>query len=167
MPGSWRIRFTLVTKSTWQVLRIGRSHSHGRLRNAGGPAASGFAADAFYSGGSTYGTKAGIAGTTDDALYQSLRYGNFKYGLAVEDGSYAVTLKMAEVHFDTAGRRVFDVKAEGKVVLDNFDIVRAAGGKNVAHDKTFTVEVTDGRLDLDFVSLVNNAQVNAIAVELI
>ena len=74
---------------------------------------------------------------------------------------------MAEIHWGAAGQRVFDVKAEGKVVLDNFDIFRAAGGKNIAHDKTFTVEVTDGRLDLDFVSLVNHAQVNAIAVDLI
>jgi parallel beta-helix repeat protein len=135
--------------------------------NVGGKAANGFAADAFYFGGAKYGTKAGIAETTDDALYQSSRFGNFKYGLAVKDGSYEVTLKMAEIYFNAGGRRVFDVKAEGKVVLDNFDIFREAGGKNVAHDETFTVEVTDGRLDLDFVSLVNNAQVNAIAVELI
>ena len=74
---------------------------------------------------------------------------------------------MAEVFFNAGGKRVFDVKAEGKVVLDNLDIYREAGGKNVAHDETFRVEVTDGRLDLDFVSLVNNAQVNAIAVDLI
>ena len=74
---------------------------------------------------------------------------------------------MAEIYWDAAGKRVFDVKAENKVVLDNFDIFRAAGGKNVAHDKTFTVEVTDGRLDLDFVSLVNNAKVSAIAVDLV
>ena len=135
--------------------------------NAGGPAANGFAADAFYFGGRTYGSKAGIAGTTDDALYQTERYGNFKYGLDVENGTYAVTLKMAEIHWDAAGKRVFDVKAENKVVLDNFDIFSAAGGKNIAHDKTFTVEVTDGHLDLDFVSLVNNAKVSAIAVDLI
>jgi parallel beta-helix repeat protein len=135
--------------------------------NAGGPAANGFAADAFYFRGSSHKTKAAIAGTAADALYQTERYGNFKYALDVEDGTYSVTLKMAEIYWGAAGKRVFDVKAEGKVVLDNFDIFRAAGGKNIAHDETFTVEVDDGRLDLDFVSLVNNAKVSAIAVDLI
>jgi parallel beta-helix repeat protein len=135
--------------------------------NAGGPAANGFAADAFYFRGSSHKTNAAIAGTAADALYQTERYGNFKYALDVEDGTYAVTLKMAEIYWGAAGKRVFDVKAEGKVVLDNFDLYREAGGKNVAHDETFTVEVDDGRLDLDFVSLVNNAKVSAIAVDLI
>ena len=56
--------------------------------NAGGPpftAADGtsYQADTLFSGGNTYRTTAAIAGTTDDALYQSERYGNFSYNVPV------------------------------------------------------------------------------------
>ena len=70
-----------------------------------------------------------------------------------------MTLKFAELVWDAAGKRVFDVKAENKLVLDDLDIFRMAGGKNVAWDKTIEVEVTDGRLDLDFVTVTDNAKI--------
>ncbi len=133
--------------------------------NAGGGASGGFAADAFFFGGNTYSTGAGIAGTTADAIYQTERYGNFKYSAAVDNGTYGVTLKFAEIYLDGAGQRVFDVKAENKIVLDNYDVFDEAGGKNIAHDETFQVNVTDGKLDLDFISLVENAKVSGIEID--
>ena len=133
--------------------------------NAGGKASGDFVADAFYFGGDTYATTAGIAGTTDDALYQTERYGNFKYSVAAANGTYDVTLKFAEIYLNGAGQRLFDVKAENAIVLDNYDVFKEAGGKNVAHDESFQVKVTDGKLDLDFISVLDNAKVGAIEID--
>jgi trimeric autotransporter adhesin len=51
-----------------------------------------------------------------------------------------------------ANARVFGVSLEGSSVLANFDVFAAAGGKNVAIDKSFVVEVTDGVLDIGFLA---------------
>ena len=69
--------------------------------NAGGSQYGGadgtvYDADPWFSGGNTYTTTAAIAGTTDDRLYQSERYGNFSYAIPVANGDYLVTLKFAE-----------------------------------------------------------------------
>jgi RHS repeat-associated protein len=63
------------------------------------------------------------------------------------------------------GQRTFDVALEGATVLDDFDVFAAAGGKNVALDRSFTTTVADGTLDLAFTTVVNGATVSAIEVE--
>jgi hypothetical protein len=93
----------------------------------------------------------GIGGTADEDLYKSMRYGR---GVAfwadeVEDGSYAVTLLFAEPQATAAGKRIFDVLAEGVVVVDDLDLFVAAGGRRLAHAETFEVTVTDGRLEIE------------------
>ena len=107
-----------------------------------------------------------IVGTEDDVLYQSEAFGNnFSYEQEVANGSYDVTLKFAEVFFNDAGKRVFDVNLEDELVLDDFDIYEAAGGKDVAVERTFTVGVSDGSLDLDFLASLDNAKVSAIEIK--
>jgi uncharacterized protein YaiE (UPF0345 family) len=131
-----------------------------------------FAADAHYSPspGSKSGTSTGIHGTTDDALYQSERYGaSFGYALPVSNGQYKVVLHFAEIYFTATGKRVFDASIEGTKVLDNYDIVARAGGAYTAKTETFTASVSDGVLNINFSSLagdggVNNAKVAAIEV---
>ncbi|WP_210527179.1 malectin domain-containing carbohydrate-binding protein [Rubellimicrobium arenae] len=137
--------------------------------NAGGGVFAGtggltFLADRYVSGGRSYSTDSPITGTSDDRLYQSERYGDFSYSVPIADGSYTVTLKFAEIYFDAAGQRVFDVMAEGRRVLNDFDIWKSAGGHNIAHDVDITVSVTDGRLDLEFLSVIDNAKVNGIVI---
>jgi hypothetical protein len=61
------------------------------------------------------------------------------------------------------GQRVFDVIVEGKVVLSNLDIFRSAG-QNTALDITFTVNVSDGVLNIGFVPKTGDAQVCAILI---
>jgi hypothetical protein len=136
--------------------------------NAGGSsftAADGtsYQADTLFSGGSTHKTKAAIAGTTDDALYQSERYGSFTYNIPVANGDYVVTLKFAELYFSATGRRVFDVLIEGGKVVNNLDVF-AQVGKNTAYDVTVSVRVTDAMLNITFRSIINYAKVNAIVI---
>jgi len=119
-----------------------------------------------FTGGVNFSSQNAIAGTEDDLLYQTERFGDqFAYNLAVENGSYDVTLKFAEVFFNQAGQRVFDVSAEDEVILDDFDIFNESGGKNIAVDRTFTVDINDGSLNLDFLASLDKAKVSAIEIK--
>jgi hypothetical protein len=138
--------------------------------NAGGAAvtdADGHAwtADTYFSGASlTFGVGQPISGTTNDALYQDVRYGsNFSYALPVTNGTYTVVLHVAELYYNAAGKRVFNVAAEGTPVLRNVD-VWAEAGQFAALTKTMNVRVTDGVLDLSFMSVSDNANVSAIEI---
>jgi hypothetical protein len=111
-------------------------------------------------------TTMSIAGTTDDVLYQSERNSMSAYKFAVPAGVYSVTLKFAEIKYNAANRRVFDVKLEGTTVLPGFDTWLAAGNaRYVAVDRSFTVQVTDAMLNIDFVASKGVPKVSAIAVE--
>jgi hypothetical protein len=136
--------------------------------NAGGPsfidsANNAWAADKNFSGGSTYTKANAIAGTVDDTLFQSERYGNFSYNIPVPNGTYAITLRFAEIYWTSAGKRVFNVTVEGQTVISNLDIYAAAGA-NTALDRVVQATVTDGTLNIGFVTVVDNAKVSAIQV---
>ena len=92
------------------------------------------AADGFFSGGNTYATGNSVSttGVTDAApaaVYQSERYGNFTYtttGLT-PTAVYTVRLHFAEIYWNAAGQRRFNVAINGTQVLTNFDIFATAG----------------------------------------
>ncbi|BAY07354.1 malectin domain-containing carbohydrate-binding protein [Calothrix sp. NIES-2098] len=122
-------------------------------------------ADQYFSGGNLYSTTAAIANTNDDPLYQTERWlNNLKYAIPVSNGDYTVNLKFAEIYWDAAGQRLFDLSAENQLLIDDFDIFAQAGGKNIALDKSFNVKVTDGTLNLDFLASADNAKLAAIEI---
>jgi len=129
-----------------------------------------FTGDQYYSPtpGSTSATNNAIAGTTDQALYQSERYGQqFAYALPVPNGTYTVVLHFAETYWHQAGQRVFNVSLEKALVLDHYDITKKVGSFT-ATTETFTVPVTDGVLNVDFTSAIaggaDNAKISALEV---
>ena len=147
--------------------------------NAGGPAVTNsigtFAADGFYTAANTSTSTTGnaIAGTTDDAIYQTDRFGysngTLNYAFPVTNSMYTVILHFAETFFNAANQRLFDVSLEGTRVLDNYDIWTKAGGINTAKTESFSVNVLDGVLNVDFSALTsdggkNNAKVCAIEI---
>ncbi|MDJ0594116.1 MAG: malectin domain-containing carbohydrate-binding protein [Pleurocapsa sp. MO_226.B13] len=118
-----------------------------------------------FTGDRTFSNNNPIAQTESDFLYQSEHNGrDFSYSQAVTNGNYDVTLHFAEIYFNQSGKRVFDVTLEDQLVLDDFDILAQAGGKDIALERTFNVNVTDGSLDLDFLSSVNLAKISAIEI---
>lgn len=135
-----------------------------------------FVADKAYSAGD-FGYVGGVSnqfggevgGTTDDLLYQTMR-GNkvapFSYVFDnLPAGQYEITLYFTEPSATVAGQRVFDVLAEGIVVLDNLDIFAVSGGQLIAHTEKITTTVSDGQLTLDFQPVTNtNAIVSAVSV---
>jgi len=117
-----------------------------------------------FGGGAAKTGNVAIAGTTDDALFNSRRVGsNMTFAAAVKNGAYTVRLLLADPVFTAAGQRVFDVYAEGAKVLAGLDIVNEAGPK-AALVKSFTVTVSDGRLDIAFKSIVDSATVSGIEI---
>ena len=132
-----------------------------------------FAPDQAYSGGgfgyagpsSIRSTNAPIDGTDRDPLYQNLRLGMSGYRFTVPNGVYQVDLSFAELQLQQAGGRVFGVSIEGTPVLSDFDVFAAAGGRRVAVDRTFVVEVTDGVLEISFLAQRGDQPIiNAILV---
>lgn len=90
------------------------------------------------------------------ALFQTERYDaatapemawNFPVGAG---NTYVVRLYLAEIWFTAGGSRSFDVFIEGNQVLNNFDPFTAAGGRDRAILREFTVTVMDDNLNIDF-----------------
>ncbi|MHA6249444.1 malectin domain-containing carbohydrate-binding protein [Pontibacter sp. CAU 1760] len=125
-----------------------------------------FTADGYNTGGGrTTTSKGSVTGTTNVAIYETARVadtdnGSFGYRFPVKSGDYKVVLHFSEVYFTASGDRVFDVKLEDKTVLDNYDIVRKAGGAYRATSESFTVSVSDGALDLNLSAAASTGGVN-------
>lgn len=102
------------------------------------------------------------------SIYGSSRHssytpGNqFNYKFRVPDGSYEVTLLFGNWGFKPH-RALFDVRANGHVVISRYDPDSA--GLNVASSKTFTVNVTGKLLTLKFAGIGEKiAEVNGIQI---
>ena len=112
-------------------------------------------------------TDRGIALTTDDPLYQTQRWGMNAYRFTVPSGRYEVLLRFAEIvrYGIYPGSRVFDLYAEGQLVLPGFDI-RSNAGLEHAFDVTREISVVDGVLDIGFVQQTpaNAPAINGIRV---
>ncbi|NQU24318.1 MAG: hypothetical protein HQ567_23800 [Candidatus Nealsonbacteria bacterium] len=103
--------------------------------------------------------------TEDDLLYQTCRYDTRGYDLDVPNGTYRVTLQFCEPHFDSAGKRVWDVKIQGKKVVERLDIF-AVVGKFAALDRAFDdVQVADERLKIEFAYLASLPCISGIVIE--
>jgi len=141
--------------------------------DAGGVGAGRFSSDAGFTGGSVAqcsGCTVSTAGVIDPApaaVYQSERYGNFSYQLGglAPNRPYTVRLHFAEFAWTQPGQRVFSVDINGQRVLNNFDIVAAAGGPFKAVVQEFAVTSdTGGSIQIVFSTLVNNAKCSGIEV---
>ncbi len=123
-----------------------------------------FQSDTGFTGGQVYATSNSIAGTADEVLYQSERYGSFNYRIPVTNGSYEISIKLAEIYFTAADERLFSVAAEGQEVVSNLDIY-AQAGNYAALDIVRTVNVTDGELTLEFIAGKENSKLSALLVK--
>jgi hypothetical protein len=139
--------------------------------NSGGSAVSPFSSDQFYSGGTAYSTSNaistnGVTNAAPAAVYQTERYGDQTYtfnGLTA-NASYTVRLHFAEIYFNSAGQRVFNVSINGSKVLSNFDIYAVAGA-NTAYVRDFTATAnSSGQIAVQYVSVTNYAKSSAIEI---
>jgi len=140
--------------------------------NAGGGAAGSFVGDTDYQGGSRYSTShaidtTGVSNPAPQSVYQSERYGNFTYTIPnfTPGASYTVRLDFAEIYWNQAGRRLFNVKINGSQVLTNFDVFATAGGKFKAIAEQFTaIADASGNITIQFISVRDNAKLSGIEI---
>ena len=120
--------------------------------------------DRFASGGTTQIVSNAISGTTNDALYQSERYGSYSYEIPVSNATYSVVLHFAELYQTAAGARSFSVNVEGKSVLSNFDLFNAVGRFTAYDQRVDGIAVTDGKLTITLTTVVDNATIAGFAI---
>jgi len=106
----------------------------------------------------------------DPDLFSGERFGHFTYAIPVDArGTYTLVLHFAEFYFTSAASgthgRLFRVMCNGQTLLDNFDIFREGGN---LHEVTKTFRhlkpSAQGKLNLTFEPIVNNATVSGIEV---
>ncbi len=140
--------------------------------NCGGAAYNDFLPDQMWNATLEYGYLDGIkyqnsnttSGSGDPMIFKSELNGAAEYRVRVPNGKYAVFLMMSENYFTAAGKRLFDIAVQGVVVEKNLDLF-AKVGKGVQYQKVVpNVSVTEGMLDIHFMSLVDNAIINGIAI---
>lgn len=136
--------------------------------NAGGPAVTdsqgrAWVADAFsQGGGGSHSVTTAIAGTQDQSIFQSERWGSTGYNIPIPNDSYNVALSFAELN-PTSGSRVFDVSVEGALVVNDLKITSEVGNYT-ALTKTFPATVTDGFLQIGLTAVQNATSIVGIEV---
>ncbi len=131
-----------------------------------------WSADQYYSGGyegiDQFRT---LLRTKDPTIYLKRRLGDFSYDIPLKPGWYEMRLFFAEMKYgegnvDGGGEtsRLFKLTANGKVLLNDFDVILDAAGPNTADIKVFKQisPAEDGYLHLKFQSAKDRAFVNAI-----
>lgn len=123
-----------------------------------------YQADRYSTGGTANTTSDPIAGTTDDALFQSERYGSFSYDVPVTTGTYSIKMQFAEIYQTSAGLRTFSVAIEGKTEMANIDLYTLAGHDGAYEFEIRNVRVTDGKLTISLTSTVDNATIAGFSI---
>ena len=126
-----------------------------------------WSADTGFNAGFAYATGATIAGTTSQALYQTVRWNDapFTYTFNLPAGSFLINLKFAEVYYTAAGKRVFNVRVNGAASLTNFDPFQAAGGAFIAVDRQVSLTLASaGTVTIQFTPVTGEPDVNAIEI---
>ncbi len=123
-----------------------------------------YKADNFATGGTQYSTNNAIAGTQEDALFQSERYGNLTYNIPVTQATYSIVLHFVEMNQQNPGQRAFDVAIEGQPTLTNVDIYSEVGANTAYSIAIAAIAVNDGKLTIDLTSIINNATLSGFAI---
>jgi hypothetical protein len=121
-----------------------------------------FEADTFHFSGRTDATNVAITATSLEEVHQSERNGNLSYSVQVESDLHHDLLEFAEAHSDKEVVRMSDARAGSDRVIEEFDVYRTAGGRNIVHDRAGRIELTEDSLDPDVTSLVDNAKLSGI-----
>lgn len=110
---------------------------------------------------------AGLPTADYNTLYDSLRYGDFTYTVPKGNGTYKITLYLAEDQAaQTVGGRVFDVIIEGITVETGIDIRDEFGIGARAVAKIYdNIVITDGVLNLTTNSTTNLVLVAGFQIE--
>ena len=120
--------------------------------------------DTGFNGGRIGRTSDSITGSTDAGVVRTYRYGMSAYKVPVANGTYKVTLVMAETYWKASGKRVFSASAEGVSVFSNLDLY-AVGGHDKEVTRSSVVTVKDGALSLGFKASKDYALLSGLRID--
>jgi hypothetical protein len=143
--------------------------------NSGGGAASPFTADSFFSSGTAGSTSAaidtsGVTNPAPQAVYQTERWNNNTYTFPnlIAGASYKVRLHFAEIYYNAAGIRVFNVFINGAQVLANFDIFAATGVMDKATVREFTTTANgSGQIIIQYSDIAGKDNAKSSGIEVL
>lgn len=142
--------------------------------NVGGTAYGSYLADQDWSAEMNYGHIAGfdgyfsgqaIANTEDDEVYRSELWEPVKYQVRVPNGTYRVTLLMAENYYTAAGKRMFGINVEGNYLVKYLDIFSRVGAHKALNLSADNVVVKDRILDIHFGAVRDYPLLNGLIIE--
>jgi hypothetical protein len=114
-----------------------------------------------------------IARAPDMTLYQTFRSGTFSYNIPLKPANYEIHLYFVETQYGPGTlsgggetTRLFNIDMNGERLLNIFDIIKDAGGNNIADVRVFkdVKPTADGYLHLRFEALNNPAILNAVEI---
>lgn len=118
-----------------------------------------------YTGGKEGHTSDNILGTSNDPVYQYYRSGMKQYHFDVPQGTYSVTIYLAEPEFGIKGKRVFSVAANGIPVYTNVDLA-GTYGKDVPIKRTVILNVDNTKgISVSFDATIGHAIINGIEIK--
>lgn len=104
------------------------------------------------------------------SLYAKERYDvaaapEMNWSFATGNGNFIVNLYMGNGFGGTSapGQRIFDIEIEGALVADDKDLSQQYGHK-VGAMESYTVVVSDGELNIEFLHVTENPLINAIEI---
>lgn len=106
-----------------------------------------------------------ILGVDDDTIYRTELREIVKYKIRVPNGSYRVTIQIAENKFTEIGQRIFDILAEDQKIVSSLDLCQAVGPQTAYQVTAENIAVQDEILDLHFANLWYFSLLNGIIVE--
>jgi hypothetical protein len=153
------------------------------LINAGGPVVQSWVADVYFTGGALNAAtnaavdRTGLTNPAPEAVYQTGRVSpgaGLSYTIPgfTAGSSHVVRLHFNETYWPPpgggagAGNRICNVAINGTTVLTNFDIFAAAGAKNKAVIRPFTVNANGaGAYVIQFTTVKDQCLINGIEIQ--
>ncbi|CAI2348558.1 unnamed protein product [Caenorhabditis sp. 36 PRJEB53466] len=79
----------------------------------------------------------------DLEIYTTERWSkeSFEYSVPAGDGEYVIILKFSEVYFQRSGQKIFHVRINYHLAINDLDIFEASGGRGFAYDAYIPVVV--------------------------
>ncbi|MCB9058314.1 MAG: family 16 glycosylhydrolase [Calditrichae bacterium] len=104
------------------------------------------------------------ANSEDDSLFKAQLEEVVHYNVRVPNGAYNIELQFAEVKYEEAGKRIFNVLIEDSTVIENLDVFAQAGINSALTYNFENIRVDDGILTFYFTNWTQHPVINAIII---
>ena len=106
-----------------------------------------------------------IHNTDEEEIYKTMAYAMNDYYLKVPNGEYDLQLKFCELYFYEAGKRVFDIKIQDKLVISDLDIYKEVGFSTAFDKKVKNIKILNGILHIKFDRKQDNPSLTGIVIK--